>query len=244
MKSIDRTLIVIAALVALMVPQSAFGQDVLKGNVHKSDSPTRIGRPALPVFRSTESVDDSPIQIEEFSKKSPMIGGISDEDFAPHLTRQSPKTAPQASAARKSPRLEAEEDDAEMLIAWEEWHHRVSEAIFQRWRVLGVFPGTAYTTLRFSRDGHVDVTVNSLELPQNIYDLMKPQYRAYGIDEIRHQFSAAVQNSVVPLNGSSVVRFPERSRRTVMILTPYFSGDVDEGYHYKHNDYERVHLDK
>jgi hypothetical protein len=241
MKSTKLALVLIA-VVAVMLPPSAFGEDLLKGKVQKADSPARIKRPAMPVLGATAAVDE-PAQSFALPKNTSHAGGLTEDDFVLNFTRQSPKSAPVVgSVPSKKKDLAGDSEDAQLIIEWEQWHHRISEAIFQRWRTLGVFPGVARTTLTFSRDGRVDVTIHSVELPPNIYDVMMPQFRRYQLEEIRHLFQAAVEDSVMPLNGSSTVRFPERSKRTQVSITPNFSGDVDEGYNWKKDDYERVQV--
>lgn len=241
MKSTN-TLLVLIVMAALSLSLSAFANEgVLRGKVHKDDAPTRIQRPAMPVLDAAASDGTRPTGT---TKKSggPHIGSLIEDDFLLNFKgkSQAPKTAPLNKTDKE---LDGEAEDQELIVEWEEWHHRVSDAIFQRWRKLGVYPGVARTTLTFNRDGRIEVNVRSLELPPNLYEVMMPEYRHYGVEEIRNLFAQAVQNSVMPLNGSSTVRFPARSKRTVMRLTPYFAGDVDEGYTWKHGDYERVPLE-
>lgn len=241
MKSTN-TLLVLIAVAALSLSSSAFANEgVLRARVHKDDSPTRIQRPAMPALDASASDGTHPT-VTTKKGSGPHIGSLIEDDFLLNFKGQS--QAPKAAPLNKTDKnLDGDVEDQALIIEWEEWHHRVSDAIFQRWRKLGVFPGVARTTLTFNRDGRIEVNVRSLDLPPNIYDVMMPEHRHYGIDEIRTLFAQAVQASVMPLNGSSTVRFPARSKRTVMRLTPYFAGDVDEGYTYKHGDYERVPLE-
>lgn len=229
------------------VAQAQLTKGALKGKVQKMDAPVRIRRPDMPAVGVAQ-----PNEVGETgsaASKNNLHGVASENDFMLNFKKESPVFAPSsaplnAGTAKKdnNTSLANEAEDQELLIQWEEWHHRVSEAIFERWRTLGVFPGVAHTTLTFTRAGRVFCTVHAIDLPENVFQIMMPQYRGYSIEEIRRRFARAVEDSVLPLNGSSTVHFPERSKRDVVTLTPNFSGDVDEGYNWKHGDTERVQL--
>jgi hypothetical protein len=231
--------------VAQAATATAANTPSLKGKVQKQDAPMRIRRPELPPMGVAESGEPSGAAVT--TRSGPSLHGVASEnDFMLNFKKQSPVFAPTSlsgqAAKHDNNSLASEAEDKELVIEWEEWHHRVSEAIFQRWRNLGVFPGIAHTTLTFTRAGRVFVTVHAVDLPDNLFQVIMPQYRGYSMEEIRRQFARAVEDSVLPLNGSSTVRFPERSHRDMVTLTPNFAGDVDEGYNWKHGDTERVQL--
>jgi len=228
------------AMLALLLPTSALADDgVLKGKVQRSDAPMRIQRPALPVLNETA---DPTADLERVTatvpKKPPLQGSaIKDSDFAPEWLKQSPITD------KEDPELKAEIDNKELIIEWERWHHRFSQAVFERWRELGKIPGFAQTTITITRDRHIIVEIGEVELPPDVYEIMRyPQYRAYPLQTLKRMYADSIRYSLLPLEGSSAIEFPKQSRRKQVTLTPTFSGTLDEGYHWVHGDRERVPL--
>lgn len=229
---------------ASTAPQ-ATGQ-ALKGKIQKGEGPVRIRRPDMPPAVNVADTNETTGDTAVYNKPSTALRGVASEsDFMLDFRKGSPVFAPETNTLKgktENTKLSSDTEDESLIIEWEEWHHRVSQAIFERWRTLGMIPGVARTTLTFTRAGRVFCTVHEVDLPENVYNLAMPQYRAYSQEALRRMFARAVEDSVLPLNGSSTVHFPSRSKRDVVTLTPNFSGDVDEGYNWKHGDTERVHL--
>lgn len=218
----------------------AFSQ-VLKGHLQRQDQPARIKRPALPML---------PGQIDG-GRTEPSMGsmktGIQENDFAISFHKMSPQrddtaygsTVPKQGAVKENA-LVGEVESAELVIAWEEWHRRVCAAIFARWRQFGVLPGVAATTLTFTRDRHVQVTIRDVEIDPTIYDVF-PAAAHMSAAELQQAFMKTVYDSVQPMEGDLVLEFPERSRRKSVHFNPAFRGtDGPAGYNWKKGDYERV----
>jgi hypothetical protein len=229
------------AAIAVMVVPTAFANDVLKGKVQKADQPVRIARPSMPLLGVAEIAEVGDPQSKAVAPKKAQLTA---NDFTLDFKKQAPTTAPDFGngQSKPSPKLTADTEDADLIIEWEEWHHRISKEIFEHWRVLGIFPGTAMATMRFSRDRRVQVHVDSVELDESIYEILSPRYRMYTLPQLQREFARVIEESVMPLDGSSVVTFPERSKRTLMTFTSSFSNDGTEGYRWNHGDTERIRV--
>jgi hypothetical protein len=213
-------------VIAMSLP-SAFANDVLRGKVQKADQPVRIARPTLPVVGETARVDIGTMKLP--------VKPI-DDNFT--FNFETPQFAP-----KDQPKLEAGAEDASLVIEWEEWHRRVSQAIFERWRVVGVYPGRANTTIVITSDRRVRLNVESVELDPNIYGMVSPVHQMYSPEQLQRDYAAMIEQSVMPLDGSSIVAFPKGSKRRTMTLTPWFSNDsAHESCRWEHGDKERVSI--
>lgn len=227
---------------------SAQSEEVLKGKVERVDQPTRIRRPILPaeIISAVNHTDPAskPLQGNVQTKEI-----LEDEDFSNFHklsplrdgtvygagTAQAPKTAQTTEDL-----LQAEAQNNEMIIAWEEWHRRVCTAIFARWRQNGTLPGVAHTTLRFTRDRHIELIFNGVEVGADAYEVL-PYGSHFTEQELQQAFMRTVRQSVSPLDGDLVLEFPTKSRRQVVEFSPAFRGtNGPAGYNWKKNDYERV----
>lgn len=220
----------------------AFSQ-VLKGHLQRQEQPARIKRPAMPAMPALESGVRSESSISSGAMKT----GIQENDFAISFHKMSPHrddtaygaALPKQGAVKESA-LVGEVESAELVIAWEEWHRRVCAAIFARWRQFGTLPGVATTTLNFTRDRHVQVTIHDVEIDPSIYDVF-PAAAHMSAAELQQAFMKTVYESVQPIDGDLVLEFPERSRRKSVHFNPAFRGtDGPAGYNWKRGDYERV----
>lgn len=218
---------------------------VLKGHLQRQDQPARIKRPVTPTLTGIFSTDV--VRGEHNISSNAIKTGIQENDFAIGFHKMSPQkddtaygvTAPKQAAVKENA-LIGEAESADLVIAWEEWHRRVCAAIFARWRQFGVLPGVATTTLNFTRDRHIQVTVHEVEIDPSIYDIV-PESSRMSAAELQQAFIKTVNSTIEPLDGDLVLEFPERSRRKTVQFNPAFRGTSGPaGYNWKKNDYERV----
>lgn len=219
---------------------------LLKGKVQRSDTPTRIKRPELPVLQAMEKSDAS-TRLRGHAATAAAQTELDEDDFVSNVRKMSPLVdstvygdGEKQQGEAKQDLLNGEVESADLVIAWEEWHRRVCAAIFQRWRQNGVFPGVARTTLRFTRDKHVQVIIREVELDPDVYELL-PESRHLTPAELELAFIRSVHESVLPINGALLLEFPAKSRRKVVEFSPAFRGTHGPaGYNWKKDDYERV----
>lgn len=222
------------ALVALSVVQvPATAQDLLKGKVQRVEGPVRIRRPELPAL-------DAPLKDARISANQ-ALGD--DSAFVPSMNKMSPVIditdygAPIAGKVEKDT-LNGEAESDELLIAWEEWHKRISQAIFRNWQVNGDIAGEARATMRFSRDCRVQVEIHTVEIYLESYEPMPPSR----IMEMRAAFAQKVRDSLSALDRTLVLQFPRQSRRQLVEINTTFRGTPrgDSSYGWIRGDYERI----
>jgi hypothetical protein len=236
----SRLAICAAIVLALCSPAVAATNDVLEGEVHRSDHLTRIKRPDTPPLIQA-AAHAAPGQ-NTSDRKSALID-LNDFEFAKRIMREPrfpsvDNTAFGADAQPIAPQpFKSELDDREMIIAWERWHQRLCEALYHNWTrfSLGLFPGSAHTTITVSRNHTISVTVGEVDVDPRVAML-------FHVSDPESVFAHRVTDSVRILDGSSLLEFPDRSRRTEVTITPNFEANVgsQSGYDWKHGDFERV----
>jgi hypothetical protein len=235
--------IFVAMVISLCCPAMAATDDLLQGEVHQSDHLTRIKRPdTLPLLQSAthsaqgQKSDRKSALIDlndfEFAKKmiaAPRVPRMDNTAFAADLQppSQEPFHQPQRS----------EVDDREMIIAWEQWHKRLCEALYQNWTrfSFGLVPGSAHTTITVTRNHNITVTVGEIDVDPRAAVF-------FHVSDPQETFANRVLTSVRILDGSALLEFPARSRRTEVTITPNFEASIgnSSGYDWKHGDIERV----
>lgn len=119
----------------------------------------------------------------------------------------------------------AERGSREMMIAWERWHHQLSEAIYQRWSERAQLPGRATLKITVTRDRHI--------IPKLIGSAARPEFNDVLID------------AIMSLDHNPGLAFPSKSgRQQVSFEADYIaSHDVNPGFSWVKNDYEKVRQD-
>jgi len=218
---------------------TAYGSDLLHGKIQQSDRSQRIQRPKLPNAAAAKPTGNSSGAASNLKS----FVDTSDFDFAKKMSRELPRTAvvpcfPEPAAQSDKKAIASGATDSELLIAWEQWHKRVSEAIYQNWVRNSKVLGVAHTTIRVTRDRHITVTVHDVSVDQP--GLIFAHSLGFSPDKLEREFQDEVIQSVEPLDGSSILDFPEKSRRLDVSFTPYFRKQGQSGYDWKKDDYERV----
>ena len=140
-------------------------QQVLKGGVEEENlrlNPAGKRHPGVPL---RGGANDS-LRIQ----RAPMQGSAVDSTaFAAPL---SPSNAPlsagvvDTNAFAQPPKnfdIGAERGSKEMTLAWEKWHHQLSQAIYERWQRVAQDPGKATIKVTVTRDHHIVAQVISCQ---------------------------------------------------------------------------------
>jgi hypothetical protein len=117
----------------------------------------------------------------------------------------------------------AERGSREMMIAWERWHHQLSEAIYQRWSERAQRPGRATLRITVTRDRHI--------IPKLVGSAATPE------------FNDVLIGAIMSLDHNPGLAFPSKSvRQEVSFEADYIaSHDVNPGFSWVKNDYEKIH---
>jgi hypothetical protein len=119
--------------------------------------------------------------------------------------------------------LGAERGDRQLVLAWEAWHHQLSQAIYRRWSEVANRPGAATVKIVvYNNRQMVPVMVRSSGNPAFDRDLIA---------------------SIMSLNGNPGLSFPSRSQRTQVTFEADYvaASNIRPGFSWVKNDYERVH---
>lgn len=116
----------------------------------------------------------------------------------------------------------AERGSREMALAWEKWHHQLSEAIYTRWQRMARDPGKA--TIRITVTRNRQITAQILD--------------GRGGPEFMDVVMAAIQS----LDGNQGLTFPAKSQRQeVSFEADYIAAsNVTPGYSWVKNDVEHI----
>lgn len=210
---------------------------VLKGKVEQRDKPVRLQRPGTPVLESSKGATSAKTASASAVNSATM--GLGSDDFLFNFKKGTGKSDNIGSAKSGGP-LEGEAESGELVIAWEQWHKRVCEAIFQKWRVNGNLPGVAHVRLHFTRDRHVEVTVEDVHIDDSVYSVL-PVGEPATPEDLQEEFAAQILDSVSPLDGSPILDFPAKSKRRAVTFTPAFRGTRGPAnFTWKKDDYEHV----
>ncbi len=224
---------------------AAQGAEPLTGHLERRDKVVRFKRPGgdLPLLPSALKA----LGIAESSKAH--ILPLRASDFVFNFNACSPRAAEDPAAlageATDSPALDSEAESADLIIAWEAWHKRVSEAIYSNWLCHSSLPGQATCTMTFTCDRHVSVKVENVDLPSGVGLLLAARGN-YGREQaLEEVFARQVEDTVAALNNSPILAFPPGSRRTEVVEHTSFKYGIDEGgggYTWRKGDVERIHL--
>lgn len=215
-----------AALMLASAPLLAVSGKVLQGGVEeenlriqksgksqagKADSGLRISRTAAPLKGS--AVDATAFAQPENPQSDALKGGLVDtSDFA--------------KAPPKNFDIGAERESREMVLAWEKWHHQLSQAIYTRWQRIARDPGKATIKVTVTRNMHISAQVlGSSGSPE---------------------FDSTVLEAIESLDGNPGLTFPSKSERQVVSFdADYIAGsNVHPGYSWVKNDYEHIREDR
>ncbi|MBY0356873.1 MAG: hypothetical protein K2W82_02645 [Candidatus Obscuribacterales bacterium] len=207
-------LLIISALVSAPVNCAP----AIKGRVETGDVFVKLARPTAKAVPQEATPDKSGATKPVIDVSDFMFGNA--EEFAQ-------KTV---DAEKKS-----EKDESELVIAWENWHRRVSAIIYRRWKVYGSVSGEAKVRLTVSREGVINVKFLSfLEQAEDEYEETVGEQAA---------FESKVLAALASLNHNPALEFPAQSKRQEVVLNTRFtshSGVGPSGYSWKRGDYERV----
>jgi hypothetical protein len=239
----------VALIAVLLSTSAAQAQDpvnVLKGKVQAGDHVVRLQRPATPALQSERPSADTEnrrlkavVDFGDFNFKA----SASKQQTRPDGITYKPESPVADTTEKAAPLLDADTQDDNLVIAWEEWHKRVCKAIFDNWTRISSVSGIAHTTITITRDHHISVDIKDVEINQALLDRMPRGMEAQGAERLREDFMRQIEETLQPLDGGIVLEFPSQSRRTVTSFHPYFSKDGDlDGYQWTKNDFERVHV--
>ena len=214
--------------------------DVLQGNVEKEDDGTRLARPGSNLgammqqnnFQQPNFRVGRPMPAPDFGAGRPLTGIVDTGAFSAPLRGNATDGGGslglvQPAQFDNTPNskfdLGAERGDRQLVLAWERWHHQLSQAIYDRWSEVANRPGSATLKIVVYKNRElVPVMVRSSGNPGFDRDLMA---------------------SVMSLNGNPGLSFPAQSMRTQVTFEADYvaSTNIKPGFSWVKNDYERVH---
>lgn len=171
-----------------------------------SDSGLRVARP--PRALEGSAVDANAFAQTQTAKADSLDGGVVDDNaFA-----QPPKNFD----------IGAERGSKELVLAWEKWHHQLSEAIYTRWQRVARDAGKATLRVTITRDRRISAQI----------------MRSNG----GQAFDAVITEAIESLQNNPGLTFPEQSQRDhVSFEADYIAAShVKPGYSWVKNDYEKV----
>jgi hypothetical protein len=154
---------------------------------------------------------------------APLRGTASDNGGRLGLVQPAQFDARADNEANKKFDLGAERGDRALVLAWERWHHQLSQAIYQRWSEVASRPGSA--TLK------IIVYKNRQLVPEMV--------RSSG----NASFDRDLIASVMSLNNNPGLTFPAKSLRDQVTFEADYvaSTNVRPGFSWVKDDYEKVH---
>ena len=220
--------------------------DVLQGNVEKEDDGTRLARPGGNIGGMMQSNAQSnmppafrlgrPMPAPDFRSGRPLAGLVDTAGFnAPlrggatdaggRLGLVQPAQFDESANANANSKFDlgAERGDRALVLAWERWHHQLSQAIYDRWSEVANRPGSA--TLK------IVVYKNRQLVPVMV--------RSSGNENFDRDLIA----SVMSLNNNPGLSFPAKSLRNQVTFEADYvaSTNIKPGFSWVKNDYEKVH---
>lgn len=117
----------------------------------------------------------------------------------------------------------ADRNSRELTLAWEQWHKQLSKAIYDTWSAMVNERGRA--TLRVSVDKARQINISILNSTGG------------------SRFSQSLIAAIESLEGNAGLTFPSGSQRQVVSFEADYVADTDvqPGYSWVKNDYEKVH---
>jgi hypothetical protein len=203
------------ALTRLSRPGSnGLGEGVSSG---PATAPLRLGRPvAAPDFRAARGLTGL-VDTTAFSQ--PLSGSATDNGGRLGLVQ--PATF--GSIPNNKFDLGSERGDRQLVLAWETWHHQISAAIYHRWGETADIPGRAALRITVTRDRRLSIEVT----------------RPSG----NPAFDRTLREAIMSLDGNPGLTFPTASQRNVVSFEADYvaSTNIQPGYSWVKNDYEKVH---
>jgi len=224
-KGIKRIALVALAM-GLMLPVQA---KTLQGNVEQED--TRLSRQQG--FDGKAQQGSGGMRIARTATQGPLNGGLVDVGaFGPPLKGGAQDNdgklgIVQPAQFGKIPNskfdLGADRNSQELVLAWERWHHQFSEAVYTRWSEVASTPGRATLKITVTRDKIIQAEV----------------VRSSGSP----RFDRELLQSIYSLNNNPGLTFPTKSQRDHVSMEADYIADtnVEPGYSWVKNDYEKVH---
>jgi hypothetical protein len=209
-----------AAMMIVAALPAVNAEDVLRGGVeeenyrlaHPTGTPQK-GRTGDGLRLNRAPMQGSAIDSTAFAggpqapSGAPLNGNVNSNDFA-----QPPKNFD----------IGADRGSREMVLAWERWHHQLSQAIYERWQRVAQDPGKATIRVTVTRDHHISAQVlNCNGAPS---------------------FQGEIMLAINSLEGNPGLTFPLKSeRQQVSFEADYIAAtDVKPGFSWVKNDYEHV----
>ena len=215
---------------SIMLSLSPIGvkADILQGEVNKNDELLRITRPgndnSSDSLRIERAVPVAPPRfkgnlVDTGAFSNPLSGSASKDGGKLGLV--SPGQF--GSLPPNKFDLGADRSSRELLLAWERWHHQLSQAIYSRWSEYCHSPGQA--TLR------ITVNRNRTVQAQMVHSSGNPE------------FDGGLLQAILSLNGNPGLTFPSQSQREqVSLESDYIAGhNVNPGFSWVRDDYEKIH---
>lgn len=251
--------LVLAVTLLVSIPTS-YAQDshkVLKGKVEDHNRVTRLPRPAMPAVAATgdgtnlkgkidvilSDINPDDVSFAGSQKEAMFKGGSSSRTTDPKLAGSQKDSSFKGQSLSpltdKGVKLKGGDTSEEMVIAWERWHHRVCEAMFQNWVRNNTLLGRAETVITVTSDGHITVDIVQSHLSPEQLAKLPPDNLSFRA-KIERAFENQVNDSIYALEGQDILAFPPGSQRTSVVLEKNFIGGHDEGYEWSRDDYERV----
>lgn len=204
-------------------------QGALKGRVEQRNAATKVVRPAMPSSPLGDALDGFGKSKGNLSagvaKKDSPVDVISKSDFQFQLSR----SAGNDPAEKKAAAIDS--SDQELVIEWDAWHKRVSEAIQHNWNMQpSIPPGDASVSVEIKKNGSVHYSIVSFK------DIAGEEF----YHRQKEDFEAAVSDSLRGVEFHRVLNFPKRSLRQHVAFTARFSNGADGHFSWKHGDVERI----
>jgi hypothetical protein len=180
-------------------------------------APLRLGRPvAAPDFRAARGLTGI---VDTAAFNQPLSGSATDNGGRLGLVQ--PATF--GSIPNNKFDLGSERGDRQLVLAWETWHHQLSAAIYHRWSETADIPGRTALRITVTRDRHLTIEVT------------RPSDNP--------AFDRSLREAIVSLDGNPGLTFPTASQRNVVSFEADYvaSTNIQPGYSWVKNDYEKVH---
>ncbi len=217
----------LATIAMLMISTQCHANNVLSGHVEeRGGSASRLARPALPIKDSLSSVGG---QQKGHLDKQPQIFNSLDKgsfDFS---------ASPKKTEASKTVTSPDDESQSKMGIAWEQWHKRFQNRLYEMWERYGDIPGEATIDITVTRSGKVDFAMSNFYVRHD--EVMSAAQS--------NLFHNRVEQALSQLKHSDVLSFPlGSSRESITVSTKIAHSEQDDGitgFSWKKDDIEQVH---
>lgn len=218
----------------LLCQAPCLANDPLQGRIEQRNAMTRLSRPAMPSRPMGEALEHAQTgkmsdiasgTMDKKKKTATAIGQLftDQSQFILNLKQNSP------------PDFGKSEKDKQMILAWEEWHKRLVQAIYQDWQTYGNIPGDAVVSLSITKEGEMEFEMKQFAIT-HAFDRIS--------DKQSELFEGAVARTLQMIDHSAVLPFPTGSQRNNIQLNVTFSytnaDNGTQGYTWKHGDYEQI----